>query len=74
MFKDPAQQGVLLSAFYAGYTVSQVPGGWLAKRHGPYAVLSVAVLLWSTVTIATIYFGTVPSILFILRFVLFSFF
>ena len=68
MFKDPAQQGVLLSAFYAGYTVSQVPGGWLAKRHGPYAVLSVAVLLWSTVTIATIYFGTVPSILFILRF------
>ena len=68
MFKDPARQGVLLSAFYAGYTVSQVPGGWLAKRHGPYAVLSVAVLLWSTVTIATIYFGTVPSILFILRF------
>ena len=68
MFKDPARQGVLLSAFYAGYTVSQVPGGWLAKRHGPYAVLSVAVLMWSTVTIATIYFGTVPSILFILRF------
>ena len=67
MYKDPSIQGILLSAFYVGYMISQIPGGWLASKYGAKIVLSSAVLLWSLVTILTVFFGKVPWILFILR-------
>ena len=67
MYKDQQIQGILLSAFYVGYTISQIPGGWLASKYGAKSVLSLAVLLWSLVTILTVVFGTIPWILFILR-------
>ena len=47
--------------------ISQIPGGWLASKYGAKIVLSSAVLLWSLVTILTVFFGKVPWILFILR-------
>jgi MFS family permease len=34
--------GVLLSAFFWGYIVTMVPGGWLAQRVGPKRVITVA--------------------------------
>ena len=67
MYKDQQIKGILLSAFYVGYTISQIPGGWLASKYGAKLVLSLAVLLWSLVTILTVVFGTIPWILFILR-------
>ena len=57
MYKDYRVQGFLLTGFYVGYTLSQMPGGWAAKRYGAKPVLSLAVFVWSVVTILTVYFG-----------------
>eukprot|EP01124_Arcella_intermedia_P033297 TRINITY_DN7943_c0_g1_i1.p1 TRINITY_DN7943_c0_g1~~TRINITY_DN7943_c0_g1_i1.p1 ORF type:complete len:451 (+),score=58.99 TRINITY_DN7943_c0_g1_i1:123-1355(+) len=32
---DDTARGVMLSSFYWGYIVTQVPGGWMAKKYGP---------------------------------------
>ncbi|OCA82092.1 MFS transporter [Pseudobacillus wudalianchiensis] len=42
--------GLLLSSFFAGYALMQMPGGWLADRFGPRKVLIAAVVLWSIFT------------------------
>jgi ACS family sodium-dependent inorganic phosphate cotransporter len=46
-------KGFVLSAFFVGYLIMQVPSGWLANRHGGRLVLVVAVLCWSLFTILT---------------------
>ncbi|WP_374572266.1 MFS transporter [Phenylobacterium sp.] len=48
-----ATKGLVLAAFGIGYTLAQIPGGWLASRYGGRAVLGMAVLLWSSVTLLT---------------------
>ena len=50
---DVATQGTVLSAFFIGYLLTQVVGGWLADRYGGKAVLATGVLLWSLFTILT---------------------
>ena len=48
---DDEIEGRLLSSFYIGYTLSQIPGGWLANKYGAKRVLGGAVLVWSLATI-----------------------
>lgn len=50
---DPETQGAVLSAFFAGYVLTQVLGGRLADRYGGKQVLGVGVLLWSAFTLGT---------------------
>ncbi|HEU4535862.1 MAG TPA: MFS transporter [Polyangiaceae bacterium] len=50
---DAAQTGWVLSAFFAGYALCQVPGGLLADRFGPRAVIVGALLWWTLFTAAT---------------------
>jgi sugar phosphate permease len=50
---DPATEGFILSAFWYGYAITQVPGGWLADKYSGKTVLSVAVVVWSLCTAAT---------------------
>jgi MFS family permease len=38
-----AQGGALVSGFYAGYVITQVPGGALADRYGSQRILAIAV-------------------------------
>lgn len=45
--------GAVLSAFFLGYTLMQIPGGLLVDRFGPRAVLTIAVTWWSLMTAAT---------------------
>lgn len=45
--------GLLLSSFFAGYAIMQMPGGWLADRLGPRKVLLTAVIMWSIFTAMT---------------------
>ena len=45
--------GWILSAFVLGYALFQVPGGWLADRYGPRAVVTGAILWWSIFSAAT---------------------
>jgi sugar phosphate permease len=37
--------GALLSAFFCGYILTQIPGGWLAQRVGPVKVVAAAMIL-----------------------------
>ena len=41
------EQGVVLSAFFYGYILTQIPGGWLALRYGGKRVLGVGILITS---------------------------
>jgi MFS transporter, ACS family, solute carrier family 17 (sodium-dependent inorganic phosphate cotransporter), other len=50
---SPATQGVVLSAFFWGYIVSQLAGGWIADRFGGKAVLAFGVACWSLATFIT---------------------
>ena len=45
--------GFVMSSFFIGYLVTQVPGGWLAGRFGGKWVLAGGVLLWSLFTALT---------------------
>ncbi|WIA14336.1 hypothetical protein OEZ85_002865 [Tetradesmus obliquus] len=60
---DKAFEGVILSAFFAGYAATQVLGGSLADRYGGKFVLTTGVFLWSLFTVLTpgaAAAGTVP--------------
>ncbi|WP_084216088.1 MFS transporter [Pseudonocardia spinosispora] len=45
--------GVLLSAFFWGYVLTQVPGGALAARVGPRRVIVGTLLVWGVAAVAT---------------------
>lgn len=51
--------GFVLSAFFAGYSLSHVPGGMLADRFGVRKVTTLALLWWSAFTAIT---GSVGSV------------
>ncbi|CAM9715612.1 unnamed protein product [Ectocarpus fasciculatus] len=46
------EKGLTLSSYYFGFTVSQVPGGYLTKRCGGKATLGLSFLLWSPLSAA----------------------
>jgi MFS family permease len=47
---DREQMGHVLSAFFLGYSLFQLPGGWLGERFGSRVTLTAIVLLWSAAT------------------------
>ena len=50
---DEAIKGTVLSSFYWGYGISQIPGGWAAHRFGGDITLTCSFLLWSLASILT---------------------
>lgn len=50
---SPTSTGLILSSFFAGYALMQIPGGWLADKFGSRRVLMVSVLMWSIFTAMT---------------------
>ncbi len=65
---DAASQGIILSAFFAGYALFQIPGGMLADKFGPKRVMAFAIAWWSVFTCLTGMVFSYP-ILLICRFV-----
>lgn len=47
------EMGVVQSAFFWGYLLTQIPGGYIADRYGGKHVLSFGVIAWSLMTILT---------------------
>jgi len=45
--------GLILGAFRVGYTICNIPGGWLGDRFGPRRALAAIVLWWSAFTALT---------------------
>lgn len=50
---SPVEIGAVLSMFYIGYTIMQIPGGWLADKFGSKVVILSAVIMWSIFTMMT---------------------
>ncbi len=50
---SPLAMGAVLSAFYASYALSQIPGGLLADKFGVRRVVTIAMLWWSIATVFT---------------------
>jgi sugar phosphate permease len=50
---SPTVMGVVLSSFFAGYALMQLPGGWLADKFGSRKVIAIAILFWSLFTVLT---------------------
>ncbi len=55
---DATGQGAVLSAFFAGYALFQIPGGYLADRFGSRRTMSAGIAWWSAFTALT---GTIVS-------------
>lgn len=64
----PTEMGVVISAFFIGYSIMQIPGGWLSDHLGSKTVIIVALTLWSAFTFTTGHASTLAGLLF-LRFV-----
>lgn len=50
---SPSASGLLMSVFFAGYAMTQIPGGLLADRFGARRVATIAMLWWSVFTAFT---------------------
>jgi len=59
----PKEMGWILSAFFLGYALFQIPGGMLADRIGPRKVILVALAWWSLFTALTGVVGGLVSML-----------
>ena len=64
----PTQMGVVISAFFIGYSIMQLPGGWMADKFGSKSVILIALTLWSIFTFTTGHASSLAGLLF-LRFV-----
>ena len=49
---SPTTSGLVQSAFFAGYALTQVPGGYQAAKRGGAVILPLGVALWSMATAA----------------------
>ena len=56
-------QGLLLSIFFAGYALFQIPGGMLSDKFGFRRVVSIAVIWWSIFTTLTGFIFSYPLLL-----------
>lgn len=45
--------GIIQSAFFWGYVLTQIPGGYLADKYGGKHVLAAGVIVWSAMTLLT---------------------
>ncbi|XP_067000877.2 sialin [Anabrus simplex] len=50
---DSKTQGWVLSSFFYGYIVTQIPGGWLAARIGGHRVFGIGIVATSLFTLIT---------------------
>jgi len=64
---SPASLGIVLSAFFAGYALMQIPGGYLADKFGSKRVMVVSLIAWSLFTVFTGFAWSLTSLL-IIRF------
>jgi len=60
---SPFAQGAVLSAFFVGYALMQIPGGFLADRFGPRRIMTAAMVSWSVFTALTGLAGSFAALL-----------
>src|SRR5437867_1718123 len=60
---SPLAMGGVLSAFFVGYSVMQIPGGLLADRFGPNRLMTASIVGWSCFTALTGTANSLPMLL-----------
>lgn len=64
-------QGMILSSYFFGYLITEIPGGYLSMKIGPKMVLALSVLVSSIFTIALPWFARFsPIALSVCRFII----
>lgn len=57
---DPSQKGLILSAFFLGYTIFQIPMGYLNNKIGARPVLGISIIIVGyfllSLDLATLYY------------------
>ncbi|TMW56628.1 hypothetical protein Poli38472_006638 [Pythium oligandrum] len=61
------EQGQVLSAFFYGYLLTQIPGGYLAARFGAKRVLLTGVVVWTLFDLMTVLVSQCLPCLFLAR-------
>lgn len=61
------EQGQVLSAFFYGYLLTQIPGGFLAAKFGAKKVLLTGVVVWTLFDLSTIFVASSFNVLFLAR-------
>lgn len=60
---SPSVAGLVQSAFFWGYILSQLPGGYLTSKHGGRRVMPAGVAMWSAATAAVpLLASTIPGL------------
>lgn len=62
---DPAIVGVILSSFFWGYALMQIPSGWLADRYRPDKVVIGAAFAWGIVQTLTGFISSSKVLIFL---------
>lgn len=57
---NAGQTGLIMSAFFLGYSLMQIPGGWLADKIGAKKVLMISL---ATISLFSFAFGAVSSLM-----------
>lgn len=60
---SPLGMGGVMSAFFIGYALTQMPGGMLADAVGPRRVMTVSILCWSFFTLLTGLAGSISLLI-----------
>src|SRR5262249_51566848 len=60
---DPAVMGMVLSAFFVGYFLTQIPGGWLSDRWGAKGLLGGGASWWSLAPVLPLFARTPAAML-----------
>ena len=63
----PNEMGIVISAFFVGYSIMQIPGGWLADKYGSKIVIITALFCWSLFTLGTGFAASLTMLL-VIRF------
>ncbi len=58
-----SELGIIISVFFLGYSLMQIPGGWLADRFGSKYVIVVSIALWSVFTVSTSFAWSLGSLI-----------
>lgn len=59
------ETGTIMSAWFLGYAIMQIPSGWLADRWGSRRTLAVIAIAWSILTAAAAFAPNFPTLLMI---------
>ncbi|ATR21000.1 D-galactonate transporter [Roseomonas mucosa] len=60
---DPAEMGLVLSAFGWTYAICQIPGGWFVDKVSPRILYPSLIVLWSIATVMLGFAYSVPALI-----------